>query len=183
VRVSHRADATKARAVISPALVQHYARYNAWQKIQLSTALAEVDEAELVAPRGAFFGTVLGTLNHILWGDTIWMSRWDARTAAPEIAGRQSATYTPDITVWAARRLDMDTVITSWAQALAPRDLEGDLAWYSGATAQNVVKPRWLCVSHMFNHQTHHRGQVSQMLHAAGLTPPVSDIVFMPEVS
>ena len=64
---------------------------------------------------------------------------------------------------------------------LTQANLGGEESWYSGATQRDMVQPRWLCVTHMFNHQTHHRGQVSQMLHAAGLTPPVSDIIFMPK--
>jgi uncharacterized damage-inducible protein DinB len=167
--------------VISAAFVQEYAQYNYWQNNQLLDALKDVDEEVFGADRGAFFGTILGTLSHILWGDTIWMSRLSDGIAPPDTPGTQSAYYLPSGKVWAERRAQMDQHILHWAAGLDDKSLAGDEHWYSGAIQRDVVKPRWLCVSHMFNHQTHHRGQVSQMLHAAGLTPPVSDIVFMPK--
>ena len=60
-------------------------------------------------------------------------------------------------------------------------DLKGQLSWYSGMTQRELRKPLDMCVMHLFNHQTHHRGQVHAMMTDAGLKAPVTDIVFMPE--
>lgn len=74
-----------------------------------------------------------------------------------------------------------DGRIRAWADRLGPAALRGDLAWHSGATGREVTKPIATCVAHMFNHQTHHRGQIHAMLTAAGMTPEATDLVFMPE--
>lgn len=157
------------------------ARYNTWQNKQLRSAVKAMSAADLEAERGAFFGSIFGTLNHILWGDTMWMSRWCSDVTKPETGISESPRYTPTAGVWDAERFRMDGRIRIWAQTLSNMDLRDHVTWYSGAIDQQVTQPLSVCVAHMFNHQTHHRGQVSQMLSQAGCTPPVSDLVFMPE--
>ena len=61
---------------------------------------------------------------------------------------------------------------------LDPAWLEGDLTWFSGAAGREVTKPKWLLVTHMFNHQTHHRGQVHCMLTQCGVKPGATDLPF-----
>lgn len=75
----------------------------------------------------------------------------------------------------------MDGAIRMWADTLRTLDLKGQLKWYSGVMKQEMEKPLDLCVVQLFNHQTHHRGQVHAMMTAAGLKAPVSDVPFMPE--
>ncbi|WP_299030555.1 DinB family protein [uncultured Sulfitobacter sp.] len=161
--------------------VVQMARYNAWQNNQLRDVLKHLDQAELELDRGAFFGSIFGTLNHILWGDTIWMSRLCSDVAAPKLSGDQSTDCTPTYGVWDAERFRLDGRILIWAQTLSNMDLQGEESWFSGATNQHLTRPRSVCIAHMFNHQTHHRGQISQMLKVIGVTTPVSDLIFMPE--
>ena len=156
------------------------ARYNAWQNRQLTDLLEALAATDLTRDRGAFFGSILGTINHLLWGDQIWMSRFDGG-AAPTAGIPESAGMLPTLGTWDAERFRMDGRIRRWAQALNNVDLQGDLTWYSGAMGREVTRPLALCVVHMFNHQTHHRGQVHAMLTAAGSSAPVSDLFFMPE--
>lgn len=167
--------------MIQKEYVLQMARYNAWQNSQLRDVLKHMSPADLVLDRGAFFGSIFGTMNHLLWGDTMWMSRWCSDVAKPAVSGAQSAQATPSFDVWDAQRFSLDGRIRIWAQTLCNMDLCGQVSWYSGATNQHMSMPMTLCVAHMFNHQTHHRGQISQMMSAAGLTPPVSDIIFMPQ--
>jgi len=167
--------------VIQKDYVLLMARYNAWQNSQLKDIVQAMSEDELNKDRGAFFHSVFGTLNHILWGDTMWMSRWCSDVPAPEGGISDSATFTQTAGVWDAERFRLDGRIRIWAQTLSNMDLHDRISWYSGATQQDVSKSMGTCVAHMFNHQTHHRGQISQMLNAAGIAPPVSDLVFMPE--
>jgi uncharacterized damage-inducible protein DinB len=156
------------------------ARYNAWQNRQLTDLLEALDPIELTRDRKGFFGSVLATLNHLLWGDQMWMSRFDGGSA-PNGGIAQSTTLHPTLGTWDAARFQMDGRIKLWAAALTNVDLKGDLTWFSGATGRDVTRPLARCVVHMFNHQTHHRGQVHAMLTAAGSPAPVSDLVFMPE--
>jgi uncharacterized damage-inducible protein DinB len=67
-----------------------------------------------------------------------------------------------------------------WADRLEAAALAGELTWFSGAIGAEVRKPRWLLVTHMFNHQTHHRGQVHCMLTQAGGRPRDTDLPLMP---
>ena len=167
--------------MITPAYCSMMARYNSWQNSQLTTALDKVSAQELTAERGAFFGSILGTLNHILWADRIWMSRFDASFAAPEEGIPESPALCPDYTAWKAARGEMDRWVEDWATQVTQSDLSGDLAWYSGAAGRDVTRPRAFCVTHMFNHQTHHRGQLHAMMTNAALVGNTSDLFLVPE--
>jgi uncharacterized damage-inducible protein DinB len=75
----------------------------------------------------------------------------------------------------------MDGRILLWAEKMQALDLLGDLRWFSGVMGREVTRPKGALIMHMFNHQTHHRGQIHAMLTAAGVRAPVSDLFFMPE--
>jgi uncharacterized damage-inducible protein DinB len=157
-----------------------FARYNAWENSQLIDIVNGMTAAELALDRSAFFGSILGTLSHIVWGDLAWMSRLEGG----EMPAGKLAETNEFIQVgadWCVERKRTDIRISQWVSGLSDADLQGDLTWYSSAAGRDVTKPKAMCVAHMFNHQTHHRGQVHAMLTAAGKTAPVSDIVFMPE--
>lgn len=156
-------------------------RYNAWQNNQLLDAVEVMDEDVWIMDRGAFFGSIGGTLSHLLWGDQIWLSRFDARhptPALPDGAGRGRWPVNPD---WRAERIKCDQDIADWADGLTQADLDGNLSWYSGMNKMDLTQPMAQCVLHFFNHQTHHRGQVHAMLTAMGVEAPVSDLAFMPK--
>jgi uncharacterized damage-inducible protein DinB len=156
------------------------ARYNAWQNNGLRKMIADIPATELAKDRGAFFGSIMGTLNHLLWGDAIWISRFDGGQG-PDPSIKDSVYFTPTPAVWAADRFRMDARITLWAQKVTALGLLGDMTWYSGAAGREISKPKALCVMQLFNHQTHHRGQVHAMLTAMGLKPNDTDLPFMPE--
>lgn len=156
------------------------ARYNAWQNKGLRKAVEALDNDALQLDRGAFFGSIMGTLNHLLWGDLIWMSRFDGGES-PENVIAGSVDLTPSVAEWATLRFQTDGRIQLWADGLKSVDLTGELTWFSGSIMADVAKPRSMCVTHFFNHQTHHRGQLHGMLTAAGLSLPATDLVFMPE--
>lgn len=75
-------------------------------------------------------------------------------------------------------RAAFDQVMADWAGKLEPAWLEGDLTWFSGAAGREVTKPKWLLVTHLFNHQTHHRGQVHCLLTQCGVKPGATDLPF-----
>lgn len=162
------------------------ARYNAWQNAQVTKAVVDLPLAEVTADRGAFFGSILGTLSHLYWGDWIWMSRFDGGSAPPERARPGGGLpVTTDLfataAAWSADRFRLDGRISAWAGAVDDLALAGDLSWYSGAAGRDMHAPMARVVTHFFNHQTHHRGQVHAMLTSLGLTAPVSDLAFMPD--
>lgn len=166
--------------MISTDYVQVLARYNAWQNQEVITACQTLDEAALRADRGAFFGSIFGTLNHILWADRAWMSRFHDWNP-PEVGFANSTELCLTFDAWKADRLQADMRIKRWAEDLRPSMLRGDLRWHSGATGTDMVRPMGLCVTHFFNHQTHHRGQIHAMLTAAGAKTADTDLIFMTE--
>jgi uncharacterized damage-inducible protein DinB len=164
--------------VIDKSYVQLMSRYNKWQNENLYGAADKLSDEERKRERGAFFGSMLATLNHLLWGDQIWMSRF-AGTPRPEGSIKESVSYHP---VWEdlkRERVAFDRVIIDWAASLDPKWLEGDLVYFSGVTGREMTRPKWFLLSHMFNHQTHHRGQVHCMLTQSGVKPGDTDLPFM----
>ncbi len=167
--------------MISGEYVLMMTRYNAWQNRQIMGFIEVMDEGALRLDRGAFFGSIMNTLNHILWGDTMWMSRFSDAFSPPQIPSAEHINYTPNAQAWTVARKEFDARMSDWAAELSDADLSGDLTWTSGMTGTRMTMPRALCVAHLFSHQTHHRGQVHAMLTAAGSKAPVTDLCFMPE--
>ena len=165
--------------MIDARYVQHMARYNRWQNDGLYGVAEGLSDEERRRERGAFFGSIHKTLNHLLWADRMWMSRF-APTPKPEGGIPQSVSLYEDWDDLKRHRAAFDATIIEWADALDPAWIEGDLTWYSGAAKRDVTKPKSVLLMHFFNHQTHHRGQVHCMLTQAGVKAHVSDLVAMP---
>ena len=165
---------------ITPDYCRTMARYNAWQNKGLRKIVEGMSREALDQDRGAFFGSIRGTLNHLLWADLLWMHRFSG-SANPEIGMSESVALTPSIAEWSAERFRADGRITTWADRLRAVDLAGSLSWYSAVLKQDVTRPIQPLIMHFFNHQTHHRGQVHAMLTAAGEAPDDTDLFLMPE--
>ena len=164
--------------MIDAGYVRTMARYNAWQNESLLTAASTLDDAARRQDRGAFFKSIHGTLCHLLWADQMWLSRF-AGTPKPTLRIHESGNLIAEWTDLVAQRRAFDSTITEWASGLSPEWLAGDLVWFSGATQREMRKPRALLVVHLFNHQTHHRGQVHAMLTAAGAKPDDTDLMLL----
>ena len=166
--------------MIDPAYVQRMARYNRWQNANLYGVADALSDDERRRERGAFFGSIHKTLSHLLWGDRIWMSRF-TDVPRPEGGIPESISLYPEWEPLKQKRADFDATMIDWADRLDPSWLAGDLTWYSGAAKREITRPKWLQVTHMFNHGTHHRGQVHCMLTQAGAKPYVTDLPLTPE--
>jgi uncharacterized damage-inducible protein DinB len=166
--------------MIDSAYVQRMARYNRWQNENLYGVADKLSDEARRQERGAFFGSIHKTLSHLLWGDRIWMSRF---TSVPPPPGgiAESVTLYPDWEKLKAERAAFDGTILDWADGIDPAWLAADHSYYSGAAKREVTKPRWVLITHLFNHQTHHRGQVHCLLTQAGGKPSATDLPFMPE--
>ena len=164
--------------MIDIAYVATMARYNSWQNESLYRAAGTLDDAARRADRGSFFRSIHGTLNHILWGDRMWMHRF-AGTPKPAGGIAESPELVADWGTLCAERLAFDKVIEDWAVKLDSEWLAGDLTWVSAAGNREMTAPKALLVAHMFNHQTHHRGQVHAMLTAAGAWSDDTDLIFL----
>ena len=160
---------------IGPEYVQMMARYNAEMNRRLYDAAARLNDAERRGERGAFWGSIHGTLAHVLWGDRLWMSRFDG-WEVPAVPMGDSAQLDLDFAALTADRVAADARIEAWAACVPAGWLGEDLTWFSGAAQREKTKPLDLLVVHFFNHQTHHRGQVHAMLTAMGQVTGDTDL-------
>ena len=164
--------------MITPAYCRTMAAYNSEMNRRLYASASRLSDAERRAPRGAFWGSIHGTLTHILWGDRQWMSRFD-EWPKPATPIKESAQMIEDFTELRATREQADADISRWAAKVDDAWLARDLTWFSGAANREVTAPLRLLVTHFFNHQTHHRGQAHTMLTAAGQATGDTDLFLL----
>jgi uncharacterized damage-inducible protein DinB len=164
---------------LSPDYLVMMAAYNAWQNENILTAAESLTQSAREQDRGAFFGSIFGTLNHLMWGDLLWMSRFDGGTP-PDVGIPKSMSISSNWKDLKAARVELDARIIRWAHNVDPTSISGTYNWFSASAKMEVERPMTLVVAHFFNHQTHHRGQLHAMLTAAGAKPTDTDLFFMP---
>jgi uncharacterized damage-inducible protein DinB len=168
--------------MITPAYVRTMAAYNTAMNRALYAAASRLDDAARRRQNGAFWGSIHGTLAHILWGDRQWMSRFD-NWPKPAVPIKESAGLIADFAELQAARVAADDAIARWAAGVDTAWLDADLVWFSGAAQREIRAPKRLLVTHMFNHQTHHRGQAHALLTAAGQDTGDTDLfLLVPEM-
>jgi uncharacterized damage-inducible protein DinB len=151
------------------------AAYNSEMNRRLYGAASRLDDAARRQDRGAFFGSIQGTFSHLMWGDAMWMSRFDG-WERPAGGIKDSPKLHADFDAMRTARVAADARIEAWADRLDAAQLAAEFTWFSGATNRSMTMPLWIPAAHMFNHQTHHRGQVHALLTAAGVTPADTDL-------
>jgi uncharacterized damage-inducible protein DinB len=164
--------------MITGAYVRTMANYNAEMNRRLYEPAARISDAARRQDRGAYWGSLHGTLNHLLWGDRMWMHRF-AAWPAPECGMRDSRFLIEDFAALRAAREAADAAIVEWAAAATESWLAEDLVWFSGALGREMRRPVALLVTHMFNHQTHHRGQAHALITASGERTEDTDLAFI----
>lgn len=162
------------------------AEYNAWMNARLYAAAEALPPAELMADKGAFFGSLYGTLSHIVLGDTIWLKRFASHPAShraldpvrglPMPAGFDERSG--DFAALRERRAMLDAVILAWAAELSQADLDQVLT-YNNLNGLPFSRRMDGLVLHFFNHQTHHRGQATTLLSQAGIDVGPTDLVLL----
>ncbi|PPE65669.1 damage-inducible protein DinB [Caldimonas caldifontis] len=170
-------------------LTDHYrwmARYNRWFNQRLFGAAASLNDAERKRDRGAFFGSIHATLNHIMVGDKIWLGRLRAQGAPFDALPAEvvhlsefrglGMTLFDDFHALCKHREAMDAAIEDMAAALSPEAVSRPMR-YANTQGHAREHPIWQALSHLFNHQTHHRGQVTTLLMQAGIDPGVTDLI------
>jgi len=165
--------------MVSVEYCQLLARYNRWMNERLYAVVEEFSFEERTRDRGAFFGSMHRTLNHILWGDRIWLARFlDQRYTEPAYG---ADTY-PDYAQLTREREATDTVILDWAGQLTPAWLAGTLEYRRASDGGVRRLAAWVAATHLFQHATHHRGQLATLIKQAGKDPGVTDLPWMPGV-
>lgn len=163
------------------------ARYNQWMNARLYAAAATLPAPAVVQPRGAFFGSLLGTLNHLVVADTLWLQRFakhpahysalEAIAAAPTPVALDAA-QADTLPALLTQRQALDATIAAWMAQVSAADL--DVALHYRNTRGESHRRRFGDVLlHFFNHQTHHRGQASTLLSQAGAELGVTDLLVL----
>lgn len=152
-----------------------FAAYNAWANRRLYDAAAKLADEARKAPAGAFFGSLHATLNHILVGDRIWMRRF---TGEGEDHGKLDDLPCPEFAPLRAAREAMDRRIVAFIASCDEARLAEDFSYTPITNPVLVTQPLAPALAHIFNHQTHHRGQCHHMLTAAGAEAPPLDIIY-----
>jgi len=161
--------------MITPDYVRTMAAYNAEMNRRIFVAAFCLSDDERRADRGAFWRSIHGTLSHLYWGDRVWLSRFGLGDR-PGVPMHESDQYIADFAELWEERQRLDAQIIAWAETLEPEALEGNLVWFSGISQREMVRPRALCLIHIFNHQTHHRGQAHALLTRAGVATADTDL-------
>ena len=164
--------------MISTAFARRMARYNSWMNGRLYASCETLADAARKEDVGAFFKSIHGTLNHLLVADRVWMGRFAGPIFVPVSLAQE---LYADFGELRAARAAMDASIEAWAERLNDDTLAGDLTYTSIVNPQPRTIAMWMAVAHFFNHQTHHRGQVTTLLMQRGIDPGVTDLMWLPD--
>jgi len=153
------------------------AAYNGWMNGKIYDAAARLPEDEIARDRGAFFKSILGTLNHLLFADLVWIGRF--KEGRPRVGNSKDQLH-EGLATLRPPRMTLDREILDWANETDEAWLTQPFSFTTLAGDQSFTFPAWILVAHMFNHQIHHRGQVTTLLSQAGQDVGVTDIVGLP---
>ena len=152
-----------------------FAAYNRWANGVVYAAARELDTEELNRNQGAFFGSLIGTLNHILTADRIWMKRFTGSGDAPNAL---NTVLHPELDALETARRAEDERIVAWISGVAEETLAANFSYSPISNPQAVTQRLGSAVWHFFNHQTHHRGQCHMILTALGKPSLTLDLVW-----
>ena len=165
--------------MITPEYCQLMASYNRWMNERLYGLLSELSDDERKRDRGAFFGSMHSTLNHLLWGDRMWLGRFiDEPCNYPAFGTDMYA----DFAELGRERDVTDRKMLDWAGGVTAAWLAAPLSYVSKVDGRRREMPRAIAVLQLFNHGTHHRGQLTTLIRQAGRDPGVTDIPWLPGV-
>lgn len=162
------------------------ASYNQWMNAKLYEAAGQLTASDLRADKGAFFGSVFGTLNHLCVGDRIWLRRFSKQHPANfsalhpirelSLPAALNESLFESFSDMHAHREWLDGVIVGWVETLNEDDLQQPLS-YTNTKGILFTKHFSYVLQHFFNHQTHHRGQVTTLLSQMGLDVGTTDLL------
>ena len=151
------------------------ARYNTEMNRRIYAGAARLTDAQRRADVGLFWGSLHGTLCHLLWSDRQWMSRldnWPPNT----VPNPQSPAPIHDFDELRNARIEADAKLEDFSTRIDDAWLNHDLTWYSGAAKKTLSREKRGLMAHFFNHQTHHRGQAHAALTMRGVDPGDTDL-------
>ena len=170
---------------MTPSLCTVFAEYNRTMNVRLYEAAARLSAEALTSDRGAFFGSLFNTMNHIAVADLLWLHRFATLPGLSSVQAELSALPRPtslrelladSLAGLTTLRTRVDTVIVRLASLLTD-DLLGSTLRYTNTAGQSNTRNFGLLLHHFFNHETHHRGQASTLLFQSGVDIGVTDFI------
>ena len=159
--------------------------YNKLMNQRLYEAVATLPDDKIKEDKGAFFGSLLGTLNHILVGDIIWLSRFSTDTSSHEKLSYFITIEKPkslntvlysELSELQKEREKIDKLIILWVNSLADKDLNSTIS-YKNMDNISFQKDFSSLINHLFLHQVHHRGQATTLLSQFGIDFGETDLI------
>ena len=155
------------------------AQYNHWMNERIYGVCAAISDDERKRDRGAFFSSIHGTLNHVLLGDRLWLGRFLDRPFAVDSLDQE---LYADFDTLRAERAQTDQEILDFGTSLDEEALARDFRFTTLVNPGEHIFPFRHVLLHFFNHQTHHRGQVTTLIKQAGHDPGVTDLMWLPGI-
>lgn len=152
-----------------------FAAYNQWANSRIYDACANLSEEEFGRNTGAFFGSMMGTLNHILTADRVWMKRFTGEGDAPATLDAIIHRALPALR--AAREAE-DKRIVQWVDGLSDKAFAGRFSYMTVTDMRTISQRLSPALDHLFNHQTHHRGQAHMILTVLGRPSVPLDLIY-----
>ena len=156
---------------------QRLSQYNRWMNERLYQVCEAIPDSIRKEDRGAFFRSIHGTLNHLLLADKLWLSRFLYQPF--EFHSLDQELYT-EFELLHQERQKTDQQIQDWVDSLTDEQLNSLFSFTSFSQQRECVFPLWHVALHFFNHQTHHRGQITTLLTQSGYEPGVTDLLWLP---
>ena len=164
--------------MITAEYVTSLTNYNKWQNDNIIESADKLGDEQRQKDVGAFFGSIQGTLSHLLWGDSIWFDRL-THTSYQASPIDDSGLLWRNWEQYKIARKAMDQRLIRWAETVTNNWLSGVLT-YTTSRGIEETKPIDLLITHIFNHQTHHRGQVHCLLTQFGVSTKDTDLLLLP---
>lgn len=180
-RVGSARASAYADSMVSTEWLGASARYNRWMNDKLYGLAANMSDEARKRDVGAFFKSIHGTFNHLLVADRVWLARFQGVAApsgfmAPGVRSLDQELY-EDFDELRRERARTDDELSAWISELTSERLGSALVYQRAGKPIEV--PLWWAVAHLFNHQTHHRGQVTTLFMQQGHDPGVTDLFAM----
>lgn len=165
--------------------IQIFGEYNRWINERIFAGAAKLSDTDLKLDRGAFFGSILGTLNHLMVGDIVWLKRFAAspenfaslkRVLILETPNSLAAELYDSLETLREAREELDRDIIAFCDEVSEGQLAEKLD-YKNFKGDSYSNKLGLLAQHLFNHQTHHRGQVTTLLSQAGIDVGETDLL------
>lgn len=170
---------------MTPESCARMAQYNCWMNTRLYDATATLAEARIFEDRGAFFGSLFDTLNHLVVADMIWLHRFARHPGLDDLARAMAVFPRPrslkervasSLPALRGQRVALDEVVIQLGANVTQEQLAGTLR-YANTAGEAQARNFGALLQHFFNHQTHHRGQATTLLSQCGVDVGVTDLL------